>query len=143
MSRLGGPRARGRQRTRPIASEPADIVVKSIADAKGKDRFYTSIRLPRELWDRAGFGPDDRLLLDWSGTGSEHRAGNRGRREAKVDRQHVRGSSVMETGQPQPRPPQRHRHGRLPALDEKLEADVRADHRGVSCRNFASARFCV
>jgi hypothetical protein len=45
----------------------ADIVVKSIADSKGKDRFYTSIRLPRELWNRAGFGPDDRLLLDWSG----------------------------------------------------------------------------
>ena len=42
-------------------------MVKSIADSKGKDRFYTSIRLPRELWDRAGFGADDRLLLDWSG----------------------------------------------------------------------------
>ena len=48
-------------------SKPANVVVKSIADAKGKDRFYTSIRLPRELWDRAGFGSDDRLLLDWSG----------------------------------------------------------------------------
>jgi len=42
-------------------------VVKSIADAKRSDRYYTSIRLPRALWDRAGFGPDDRLLLDWSG----------------------------------------------------------------------------
>jgi hypothetical protein len=42
-------------------------VVKSIADAKGTNRYYTSIRLPRELWDRAGFGSDDRLLLDWSG----------------------------------------------------------------------------
>ena len=45
----------------------AAIVVKSIPDAKRSDRFYTSIRLPRDLWDQAGFGPDDRLLLDWSG----------------------------------------------------------------------------
>ncbi|MBB3021295.1 hypothetical protein FHR70_004391 [Microvirga lupini] len=45
----------------------AVVVVKSIADAKRPDRFYTSIRLPRALWDSAGFGPDDRLLLDWSG----------------------------------------------------------------------------
>lgn len=45
----------------------APIVVKSIADAKRPDRFYTSIRLPRELWNQAGFTPDDRLLLDWSG----------------------------------------------------------------------------
>jgi hypothetical protein len=43
------------------------LVVKSIPDAKRSDRFYTSIRLPRDLWDQAGFGPDDRLLLDWSG----------------------------------------------------------------------------
>jgi hypothetical protein len=43
------------------------VVVWSIADSKRPDRFYTSIRLPRDLWDRAGFGPDDRLLLDWSG----------------------------------------------------------------------------
>jgi hypothetical protein len=42
-------------------------VVKSIPDAKRSDRFYTIIRLPRELWDQAGFGPEDRLLLDWSG----------------------------------------------------------------------------
>jgi hypothetical protein len=42
-------------------------VVKSIPDAKRSDRFYTSIRLPRDLWDRAGFSPNDRLLLDWSG----------------------------------------------------------------------------
>jgi hypothetical protein len=42
-------------------------VVKSIPDAKRSDRFYTSIRLPRDLWDQAGFGPEDRLLLDWSG----------------------------------------------------------------------------
>ena len=63
-------RAKGRRKAKDetIASKPADIVVKSIADAKRNDRFYTSIRLPRELWDRAGFGPDDRLLLDWSGT---------------------------------------------------------------------------
>ncbi|KFG69388.1 hypothetical protein [Microvirga sp. BSC39] len=45
----------------------AAIVVKSIPDAKRSDRFYTSIRLPRDLWHQAGFGPDDRLLLDWSG----------------------------------------------------------------------------
>ncbi|MBD2750287.1 hypothetical protein IC232_26860 [Microvirga sp. BT688] len=45
----------------------ATLVVKSIPDAKRSDRFYTSIRLPRDLWDQAGFGPDDRLLLDWSG----------------------------------------------------------------------------
>jgi hypothetical protein len=42
-------------------------VVKSIADAKRSDRFYTSIRLPRALWDQAGFGPDEKLLLAWSG----------------------------------------------------------------------------
>ena len=46
----------------------APVVVKSIPDAKRSDRFYTIIRLPRALWDQAGFGPDDRLLLDWSGT---------------------------------------------------------------------------
>jgi len=45
----------------------AAVVVKSIPDAKRSDRFYTSIRLTRELWDRTGFGPEDRLLLDWSG----------------------------------------------------------------------------
>ncbi|MBM6583845.1 hypothetical protein ILT44_26960 [Microvirga sp. BT689] len=50
---------------RKTAATP--IVVKSIADAKRPDRFYTSIRLPRELWDQAGFTSDDRLLLDWSG----------------------------------------------------------------------------
>lgn len=62
-------RTKGRRKTKDetVASESADIVVKSLADAKGTNRFYTSIRLPRELWDRAGFGPDDRLLLDWSG----------------------------------------------------------------------------
>jgi hypothetical protein len=48
-----------------MASAP--IVVKSIPDAKRPDRFYTTIRLPREVWDGAGFGPDDRLVLDWSG----------------------------------------------------------------------------
>ena len=45
----------------------APVVVKSIPDAKRSDRFYTSIRLPRTLWNQAGFGPEDRLLLDWSG----------------------------------------------------------------------------
>jgi hypothetical protein len=43
----------------------AQVVVKSIPDAKRSDRFYTSIRLPRELWDRAGFGPEDRIQIDW------------------------------------------------------------------------------
>jgi hypothetical protein len=41
------------------------VAVKSIADAKRPDRFYTTIRLPRELWDRSGFGPEDRIQLDW------------------------------------------------------------------------------
>ncbi|MBO1909514.1 hypothetical protein J4G37_32430 [Microvirga sp. 3-52] len=54
-----------KERTDQTASAP--LVVRSIADAKRSDRFYTSIRLPRALWDQAGFGPDDRLLLDWSG----------------------------------------------------------------------------
>ncbi|MBQ0818968.1 hypothetical protein KBI52_01615, partial [Microvirga sp. HBU67558] len=45
----------------------AAVVVKSIPDAKRSDRFYTIIRLPRALWDQAGFGPEDRLVLDWSG----------------------------------------------------------------------------
>jgi hypothetical protein len=45
----------------------AQVVVKSIADAKRPDRFYTSIRLPRELCDQAGFEPNDKLLLAWSG----------------------------------------------------------------------------
>jgi hypothetical protein len=65
---------RSRQKRRPKKDEDgirkaasAPVVVKSIPDAKCPDRFYTSIRLPRELWDNAGFGPDDRLLLDWSG----------------------------------------------------------------------------
>jgi hypothetical protein len=61
------PRSRRKAKDDAIASERADIVVKSIADSNGKDRFYTSIRLPRQVWDRAGFGPEDRLLLDWSG----------------------------------------------------------------------------
>lgn len=45
----------------------ASVLVKSIPDAKRSDRYYTSVRLPRELWDNAGFGPEDRLLLNWSG----------------------------------------------------------------------------
>jgi hypothetical protein len=51
-----------------LRGERTNIVVKSISDAKRSGRFYTSIRLPRQLWDQAGFGPDDRLLLDWDGT---------------------------------------------------------------------------
>jgi hypothetical protein len=43
----------------------AQVVVKSIPDAKRPDRFYTTIRLPRELWDRAGLGPEDRIQIDW------------------------------------------------------------------------------
>jgi hypothetical protein len=65
---------RSRQSRRPkrnAAPAPqagsAPVVIKSIPDAKRSDRFYTIIRLPRELWDQAGFGPEDRLLLDWSG----------------------------------------------------------------------------
>ena len=54
-----------KERTDQTASAP--VIVRSIADAKRSDRYYTSIRLPRKLWDRSGFGPDDRLLLDWSG----------------------------------------------------------------------------
>ena len=45
----------------------APVVAKSIPDAKRSDRYYTIIRLPRALWDQAGFGREDRLLLDWSG----------------------------------------------------------------------------
>ncbi len=45
----------------------APIVVKSIPDAKPTDRFYTTIRLPREMWDQAGFRPDDRVRIDWTG----------------------------------------------------------------------------
>lgn len=44
---------------------PTQVAVKSIPDAKRSDRFYTTIRLPRELWDRSGFGPDDRIQIDW------------------------------------------------------------------------------
>ncbi|WP_404294101.1 hypothetical protein ACD578_28310 (plasmid) [Microvirga sp. RSM25] len=61
-----GPRSKrsGEKARRTVA---APVVVKSIPDAKRSDRYYTSIRLPRELWDSTGFGPEDRLLLDWSG----------------------------------------------------------------------------
>jgi hypothetical protein len=51
-----------------IVRKSADIVVKSIADPKGRNRFYTAIRLPRQVWDEAGFEPEDRLLLDWTGS---------------------------------------------------------------------------
>jgi hypothetical protein len=61
-----GPRSRrSGEKVRKTAAAP--VVVKSIPDAKRSERYYTSIRLPRELWDSAGFGPEDRLLLDWSG----------------------------------------------------------------------------
>lgn len=45
---------------------PDAIFVKSIPDAKRPDRFYTSIRLPREMWDGAGFAEGDRIQLDWT-----------------------------------------------------------------------------
>jgi hypothetical protein len=65
------PPKQGRRLKRNAVSAPqagsAPVVVKSIPDAKRSDRFYTIIRLPRELWDQAGFGPEDRLLLDWCG----------------------------------------------------------------------------
>jgi hypothetical protein len=60
-------RRSGETEVRARKAAPAQVVVKSIPDAKRSDRFYTSIRLPRELWDRGGFGPDNRLLLAWSG----------------------------------------------------------------------------
>ena len=43
------------------------VVVKSIADAKRPNRFYTTVRLSRELWDKADFKPDDRVQIDWKG----------------------------------------------------------------------------
>jgi hypothetical protein len=65
------PSKQGRRPRRNAAAAPqagsAPVVVKSVPDAKRQDRFYTIIRLPRALWDQAGFGPEDRLLLDWSG----------------------------------------------------------------------------
>jgi hypothetical protein len=67
----GKPSQQGRRHRRNATpasrAGSAPVVVKSIPDAKRPDRFYTIIRLPRELWDQAGFGPEDRLLLDWSG----------------------------------------------------------------------------
>lgn len=48
-----------------VASE--SIVVKSIPDVNNAHRFYTSIRLPRDCWDAAGFEPNHRVVLDWDG----------------------------------------------------------------------------
>jgi hypothetical protein len=64
--RLKQSRRSNRSEAKAHETASAPIVVKSIPDAKRSDRFYTTIRLPREVWDRAGFGPDDRLVLDWS-----------------------------------------------------------------------------
>lgn len=61
------PQRRARHNNSVHKAGSAGVAVKSIPDAKRSDRFYTSIRLPRELWDKAGFGPEDRLLLNWSG----------------------------------------------------------------------------
>jgi hypothetical protein len=64
--RLKQSRSSKRSEAKAHKTVSAPVVVKSIPDAKRSDRFYT-IRLPRAIWDRAGFGPDDRLVLDWSG----------------------------------------------------------------------------
>jgi hypothetical protein len=45
----------------------SQVTVKSIPDAKRPDRFYTTIRLPRELWDRSGFGSEHRIQIVWTG----------------------------------------------------------------------------
>jgi hypothetical protein len=46
---------------------PAQTLIKSIPDAKRGDRFYTTMRLPRELWDQAGFSPTDRIQIGSKG----------------------------------------------------------------------------
>ena len=84
-------------------------MVKSIPDAKRSDRFYTSIRLPRELWDQAGFGPEDRLLLDWSGKTLTIERAPGGWGEAESDREYLCGASVLEAREPEPRPAESHR----------------------------------
>ena len=66
-------------------------MVKSIANANGNDRFYTSIRLPRELWGSSGFGPNDRLLLDWSGKALSIERANEGGVKPKA----IGGTSVV------------------------------------------------
>ncbi|QRM35866.1 hypothetical protein [Microvirga sp. VF16] len=63
----GQPRVKRVAKGRTVQTASAPVAVRSIADSKRSDRYYTSIRLPRELWDQAGFGPDDKLLLAWSG----------------------------------------------------------------------------
>lgn len=60
-------RQRSKINEKPSGDTAAAIVVKSIPDVNHANRFYTSIRLPRDVWDAAGFIPDDRLLLDWDG----------------------------------------------------------------------------
>ena len=65
--RLQQSRRSKRSEAKAHKTASAAIVVKSIPDAKRSDRFYTTIRLPRQVWDGAGFGSDDRLMLDWSG----------------------------------------------------------------------------
>ncbi len=71
---VSGSKGRSREKRQPQQAEDhtrktgsVPVSIKSIPDAKRSDRFYTSIRLPRELWDQAGFEAEDRLLLDWSG----------------------------------------------------------------------------
>ncbi|MGO4572656.1 hypothetical protein [Microvirga sp. 2TAF3] len=61
-------RVRRRQKSEDSAhrKSPGQVSVKSIPDAKRPDRFYTSIRLPRELWDGAGFATEDRIQIDWT-----------------------------------------------------------------------------
>ncbi len=65
--RLTRSRRSKRSEAKAHKTASAPIVVKSIPDAKRSDRFYTSIRLPREMWDQAGFRPDDRVRIDWTG----------------------------------------------------------------------------
>ncbi len=61
------PRAAKRKARQPRQKTSGPVVVKSIADAKRSNRFYTTVRLSRELWNRSGFGPDDRVQIDWKG----------------------------------------------------------------------------
>lgn len=73
-----------------IGSPAASVVVKSIPDANKTNRFYTSIRLPRDFWDAAGFTPDDRLLLDWDGQSlTVSRAGEGGVKPKAVGKSQV------------------------------------------------------
>jgi hypothetical protein len=68
-------RSRSRKQAVPLQSQAPTarkhavepVLVSSIVDPKRPSRFYTSIRLSRDLWDRSGFGASDRLQIDWTG----------------------------------------------------------------------------